>query len=266
MPLTPSDIGQRLTAVRNTAPLVQCMTNTVVMNFTANALLASGCAPAMTDIPGEAGAFTRVASALLINLGTPYAEQRQAAVESAPIAAGIGLPWVVDPVAVGSLPIRTRLATELLSHNPTAIRGNPSEIIALAGTGAGGRGVDAVDSPDDAMDAAHELARRHHSVVAVSGKTDVISDGETDIRLANGDQQLTAITGGGCALGAITGAFLAVDPSNPLHSVAAATSVYTIAAEVAADAASGPGSFAVCLLDTLSSLDPTTIESRAVIA
>jgi hydroxyethylthiazole kinase len=266
MTLTPSDIGHQLTAVRNTAPLVQCITNAVVMNFTANVLLATGAAPAMTDVPGEAGPFTRIASALLINLGTPYAEQRAAIVESVPVAIETGVPWVLDPVAVGSLPIRTGLAADLLTRNPTAIRGNPSEIIALAGAGPGGRGVDAVDSPDDAMDAAHELASRHHSVVAVSGKTDVVTDGQTDLRLRNGDERLTAITGGGCALGALTGAFLAVSPSNPLHAVAAATAVYTIAAEVAADGAPGPGTFAVRLLDALSDLDQSTIEARLVVA
>lgn len=242
------------------------MTNAVVMNFTANALLACGCAPAMVDIPEEAGAFTGVASALLINLGTPYAQQRQAMLESAPVAAESGTPWVLDPVAVGALPVRTRLAAQLLAYGPTAIRGNASEIMALAGAGTGGRGVDATQSADDAVQAAHALARRHRSVVAVSGATDWVTDGAIDLRLSNGHVLLTRITGGGCALGALTAAFVAANPSNPLHAVAAATSAYTIAAEVAAGAAAGPGSFAARLLDTLADLDAATIEARANIA
>lgn len=257
------DAASRLTDVRRTSPLIQCMTNSVVMNFTANALLAIGAAPAMTDIPGEAGAFTRIASGLLINLGTPYAERRQAMLESAPVAAEAAVPWVLDPVAVGNLPVRTRLADELLAHRPTAIRANASEIIALAGSGAGGRGVDAVDSAADALDAAHTLAGRYGSIVAVSGETDIITDGVTDIRVSNGHELLTSITGGGCVLGALTAAFVACERSNTLHAVAAATAVYTVAAEVAAEGAAGPGSFAVNLLDTLSGLNPTTIETRA---
>lgn len=266
MTFSSSDAAQHFAAVGNNAPLVQCMTNAVVMNFTANTLAAFGCAPAMVDIPEEAGAFTRAASALLINLGTPYAEQREAMLESAPVAAETKTPWVLDPVAVGALPVRTRLAADLLAHNPTAVRGNPSEIMALAGTGSGGRGVDATDAADDALDAAHALAGRYASVVAVSGATDLVTDGDTDVRLSNGHGLLTAITGGGCALGALTCAFLAANPSNALHAVASATSAYTIAAELAAEDAAGPGTFAARLLDALNGLDAATIQARAAIA
>src|SRR5699024_2811007 len=234
MQLTPADVSSRLTVVRNTAPLVQCITNAVVMNFTANALLAVGCAPAMVDIPEEAGPFAGVASALLINLGTPYAEQRAAMPETVQDANAAGVPWVLDPVAVGSLPVRTELAAELLEYRPTAIRGNPSEIIALAGTGTGGRGVDAVHTPADALSAAQLLARRHDSVVAVSGATDIVTDGESDMRLHNGHELLAAITGGGCALGTLMAAFVGADSEQPLPAVAAAVAVYTIAAEQAA--------------------------------
>lgn len=266
MNFTPSDIRQRLLAVRRTAPLVQCITNAVVMNWTANIVAASGCSPAMVDIPEEAGVFTDIASALLINLGTPYAEQRQAMVEAARVAAATDTPWVLDPVAVGALPVRTELATELLAYKPAAIRGNPSEIMALAGIGGGGRGVDAVDSSTDALEAAHVLAQRHASVIAVSGATDVITDGQTDVRLSNGSPLLTTVIGGGCALGAVTAAFLAANPDNRLHAVAAATSAYTIAAEIAAAQTSGPGRFAAAFLDALYTLDETMIDSKAEIA
>lgn len=242
------------------------MTNAVVMNFTANALLAAGAAPAMVDVPGEAGVFARAAAAVLVNLGTPHAEQRQAMTEAVPAAVEASTPWVLDPVAVGSLPVRTELAGRLLAYRPTAIRGNASEIMALAGGGAGGRGVDAVNAVDDALGAARELAARHDSVVAVSGPTDVITDGQTDLRLSNGDELLTALTGGGCALGALIGAFVAANPSRRLHAVAAATAVYTIAAEMAAGGTPGPGTFAARLLDALNRIDQTSIAARAIIA
>ena len=143
--LTPFSVSTLLSRVRSEPPLVQCLTNTVVTNFTANVLLALGAAPAMTDIPGEAGPFARIASGVLINLGTPHAEQRTAMLEAAAAANDAGTPWVLDPVAVGSLPVRTALAAELLAMRPTVVRANASEVMALAGLGAGGRGVDATD-------------------------------------------------------------------------------------------------------------------------
>lgn len=266
MTLSSSDIDARLTAVRAASPLVQCITNAVVMNFTANTLLALGCAPAMVDIPEEAGAFSRIASALLINLGTPYAEQRAAALEAVGSASDAGVPWVLDPVAVGSLPVRTGLARELLQRQPAAIRGNPSEIMALAGIGTGGRGTDAVATADDALQAARDLAQRYQTVVTVSGETDLATDGVTDIRLRNGHEWLTRITGGGCALGATVAAFLAADASPPLQAVAAAVASYTIAAEQAAAHAAGPGSFMPAFLDSLYSLDRATIAARLDLA
>ena len=120
-------------AVRRHAPLVSCITNAVVTNITANVLLSLGAAPAMVDITGEAGPFARVASALLINLGTPQPEQRAAAREAAAAAHDAGTPWVLDPVAIGVLAHRTALAHELLGRGPGAVRGNASEILALAG-------------------------------------------------------------------------------------------------------------------------------------
>ncbi len=266
MVLTASEVANWLVAVRRTGPLVQCITNAVVMNFTANILLAVGSPPAMIDIPEEAGVFAGAASALLINLGTPRAEQREAMLEAASAADANGTPWVLDPVAVGALPVRTPLAHELLRHNPTAVRGNPSEILALAGTGEGGRGTDAVDTAEAALGPARQFAERHHCVVAISGETDLITDGQTKIRLHNGDALLTRITGGGCALGAMMAAFLGTDRAKPLQAVAAASAVYTIAAEVAAKRADGPGSFAMHLLDALDALDPTTIEAHLNVA
>ncbi|WP_293699861.1 hydroxyethylthiazole kinase, partial [uncultured Agrococcus sp.] len=119
--------------VREQSPLVHCITNNVVPNFTANALLAAGAAPAMVDIVGEAEMFAGIASALLVNLGTPTPEQRGAIAEAVKGASRAGTPWVLDPVAIGALPIRTGLAHELADRQPTVIRGNPSELLALAG-------------------------------------------------------------------------------------------------------------------------------------
>ncbi len=242
--------AEALAALRAAHPLVQCITNAVVTNVTANALLALGAAPAMCDIPGEAGVFARVAGGVLVNLGTPTSEQRDAARE----AVTAGTPWVLDPVAVGVLPVRTRLAADLLAHGPSIVRGNASEVLALAGAGTGGRGVDATDGPDAARAAAIAIARRTGAVVAVSGAVDLLTDGTDVVRVHGGDALLTRMTGGGCSLGATMAAFLAV--CDPLAAAVAASVVHAVASERAAAVADGPGSFAVAFLDALSGVAP----------
>jgi len=255
-----------LTTLRAQPPLTHCITNSVVTGFTANVLLAIGAAPAMVDIVGETEMFSGIASGVLVNLGTPTPEQRAASLEAVAGATEAGVPWVLDPVAIGALPVRTALAHELVALRPTAIRGNASEILALAGLSAGGRGVDATDSTDAAVDAALDLAQRFGSVVAVSGAVDMITDGERVVRVANGDALLTRVTGGGCALGAVMAAFLGVargDEASALSAVVAASLVYEIAAERAAAQSAGPGSFAVALLDALAALEPGDLDSVA---
>ncbi len=251
-----------LDAVRNQAPLVQCLTNHVVSGFTANVLLALGAAPAMVDIPDEAGPFASVASGVLINLGTLGGRQPEAMREAAAAAHAAGTPWVLDPVAIGALPVRTGLAHELLADGPAVIRGNASEIAALSGSDATGRGVDATLSVDAASDSAAGLATRLDAVVAVSGPVDLITDGKTTVRVANGHELLTRVTGAGCALGAVMAAFAAVGDDR-LLSTAAASCAYAVAAEDAALTASGPGSFAVALLDALAGLSPGALAERA---
>lgn len=253
---TSSDCAQLLEEVRVRSPLVQCITNAVVTNFTANVLLAAGAAPAMVDIPSEAGQFASVASGVLVNLGTPHCDQRGAMVEAVDAASAAGNPWVLDPVAVGSLSVRTALAHQLVRMGPRIIRGNASEVLALAGAGAGGRGVDSTINPLDALEAARDLAASSASAVAVSGAVDLIvgPDGQA-LGVANGHLLLTRVTGGGCALGAVMAAFASLT-TDPLLAATAATGVYTIAAEQAAARAQGPGSFAVEFLDRLAGITP----------
>lgn len=254
-----------LEGVRAQAPLVQCITNSVVVNFTANALLALGASAAMVDIPVEAGAFARLASGLLVNLGTPAAEQRAAMREAVDAANDAGTPWVLDPVAVGSLPVRTPLGHTLRDLRPTVIRGNASEIIAVAGSGAGGRGVDATDGVDAAEPIARAMAARTGGVVAISGPVDLVTDGQRVARISNGSPLLTRVTGGGCALGAVMATFAGIGDDRFAATVAAIT-VYTVAAEIAAERSAGPGTFAAAFLDALAEIDADAIRARAVIS
>ena len=263
--VTPQDLADALTALRERPPLVQCLTNTVAAGWTANVLLAVGAAPAMVDNPREARDFAAIAGGVLVNLGTPYDDTARAMHLAVAGANRSGTPWVLDPVAAGALWWRTSLAHQLLREaRPTIIRGNASEILALAG-GEGGRGVESVDSPEAAVGVAKGLAERQHTVIAVSGPTDHITDGSKVVRLSNGHPWLTRVTGVGCALGALMAAFAAVVP-DAVVAAAAATATLTVAADSAAKETRGPGSFAVLLLDELSLLQPADLAERVWIS
>lgn len=262
LPIPSADV---LEAVRSQVPLVQSLTNAVTVELVANVTIALGATPAMVDIVGEAGPFASIASAVHINIGTPHAEQRAAMVEAADAAVQSRTPWVLDPVAVGALPVRTALAQDLLSRRPAVIRGNASEIIALAGVGAGGRGVDSEDNVEDAEVAARSLARVTGGAVAVSGPVDLIVDADRTVRIAGGHVLLTRVTGGGCALGAVMAACVAVHP-DPFRAAAAASDMYGQAAERAAAVAAGPGDFRSRLLDSLASLAPAQLRAQEVAA
>jgi len=263
--VTPQDLADALTALRERPPLVQCLTNTVAAGWTANVLLAVGAAPAMVDNPREARDFAAIAGGVLVNLGTPYDDTARAMHLAVAGANRSGTPWVLDPVAAGALWWRTSVAHQLLREaRPTIIRGNASEILALAG-GEGGRGVESVDSPEAAVEVAKGLAERQHTVIAVSGPTDHITDGSKVVRLSNGHPWLTHVTGVGCALGALMAAFAAVVP-DAVVAAAAATATLTVAADSAAKETRGPGSFAVLLLDELSLLQPADLAERVWIS
>lgn len=261
-PDTVVDIVERL---RSRHPLVHCLTNHVVKGFTANVLLAVGASPAMVEHPEEAGEFAAMADALLVNLGT-LEEIQMAAMRNAIASAGAaGRPWVLDPVAVGLLGLRTRFAVEILGARPAVIRGNASEILALAGKEGGGRGVDSGTDSWAACEAARLLARQTGATVLVTGAVDYAVDKSRVVAISNGHPLMTRVTGVGCAMGAINAACIAVSDSPLLGSVATAV-LLGIAGELAAEKSERPGSFQIALLDALDSTDCRTIRERARIA
>ncbi|MEA9388964.1 hydroxyethylthiazole kinase [Acerihabitans sp. TG2] len=239
-----------LEALRQRAPLVHCLTNDVVQEFTANTLLALGAAPAMVIEPREAAQFSTMADAVLINIGT-LSHRRAEAMMAAILGANqAGVPWVLDPVAVGALDYRTAFAVSILSLKPAAIRANASEILALAGEPSLGRGVDSADDSFRALPAAERLAREYGTLVAITGRVDFITDGARVWSVDDGDPLMTRVTGTGCALSAVVAAFCAL-PGDRLQHVAAACRVMARAGRLTASASSGPGSFAVGFLDHL---------------
>jgi hydroxyethylthiazole kinase len=259
--MSEQEISDALSVLRERGPLVQCLTNVVAAQWTANVLLALGAAPAMVDNPREAGPFAAIAGGVLVNLGTPYEETVTAMAQAVGAAGRSGTPWVLDPVAVGALAWRTDIAHELLALTPPAVvRGNASEIMALAG-GLGGRGVESIDTPEAAAETAAALAAKHGTVVAISGPIDHLTDGTQLLKISNGHPWLTRVTGVGCALGAMIAGFAAV-VDDPLVAAAAGTAALTVAADEAAVAAQGPGSFAVALLDRLAAQTPQSLSMR----
>ncbi|GAA1394928.1 hydroxyethylthiazole kinase [Luteococcus peritonei] len=252
-----------LAAVRESAPLVHCLTATVSMELVADLLLAAGARPTMTWTEREAPATTGLADALLVNLGTLSEEGRAGMLATLPVAVERGLPWVLDPAAIGPAPSRVALARELLTLRPDVVRCNASELLVLTGDGTGGRGADATQAPEQALAAAARLTREHGCVVAVSGPVDHLTDGERVVRLANGTPMLSRVTGTGCALGALTAACCAADlalgarrgPGWALEAAVAATSWLALAGERAERRSRGPGSFRAALLDEVFGLD-----------
>ncbi|KMK08978.1 hydroxyethylthiazole kinase [Pluralibacter gergoviae] len=248
--LNHAHIAQLSRLFRRHSPLVHCMTNDVVQTFTANVLLAAGASPAMVIDAEEAPQFAALADALLINVGTltrPRAAAMRAAVASANAA---GRPWALDPVAVGALTLRSDFCRELLALKPAAIRGNASEILALAGMSAGGRGVDTTDSAAAALPAARALAQQLATVVAVTGEVDYITDGQRTLAAAGGSPLMTKVVGTGCSLSALVAGACAL-PGDRLLNVAATCGLVKYAGGAAAAGSRGPGSFVAAFLDTL---------------
>lgn len=251
------EIRQAVETVRRTNPLVGSITNTVTINLVANAQLAVGGSAAMVYLPDEAEFLARAAGAVYINVGTLLPIYEQTLPQVAKVLHETGKPWVLDPVAVGIGALRTRLLAQFKGYKPTVIRGNASEIIALAGLWGleGGtavskvRGVDATDPVAAAKTAAVALARWTGGAVAVSGRTDLITDGSLVAYSYGGSDFMPVITGSGCSLGGVIAVYATAAP--PLIAALTGTAVYNLAGGRAAERAAGPGSFQVHFLDEL---------------
>jgi hydroxyethylthiazole kinase len=257
-----SALAGSLAEIRRTAPLVHNITNYVVMNNTANALLALGASPAMVHAADEVEEFVSISRALVVNIGTLSAPWVGAMRAAADRAKRLGVPWALDPVGVGATAFRNRVAADLAGRGPAVIRGNASEILALAGSGARTKGVDSAHGADAAIEAARALAESTGAAVAVTGATDYVTDGARLATLGNGHPMMAKVTGMGCTATAIIGAFLAVE-RDALRAAVYGLTVLGVAGEIAAERSPGPGSLQLQLLDALYQLDEATLAERA---
>lgn len=254
--MTLRPLGNYLETLRAVTPLVHCMTNYVAMNSTANLLLATGASPAMLHAPEEVAEFTAISSGLSINIGTISAHWADAMLVATATAHEHGVPWVLDPVAVGATRYRQTLCAQLLVAKPSVIRGNASEILALNGLASQGRGVDSTAATEQVMDAAIALAQQYGCIVAMTGESDWVTDGTQHYRINGGHPLMPRVTTLGCGLSALVASFVAANREAPLGATAAALACFAVAGERAGNSAQGPGSFQVALLDALYQLTP----------
>lgn len=258
--------GNTLTALRERVPLVHNITNLVAMDFTANILLASGASPVMAHAREELSEVVSAADAVAINIGTLSLSWVETMVQAAQEATESGTPWVLDPVGAGATSYRSESAARLAALSPTVVRGNGSEIMALAdmATGDKPRGVDSAIESVEALDAAFTLARQTRGCVAVTGSVDYVTDGVNMMAVANGVPLMERVTAMGCALSSLLAGCLAVT-NRPLDAVAHGLAILGVAGEVAAGQAEGPGSLRWRLLDALYGLEPEQLNDMASI-
>lgn len=254
-------------AVYKSVPLVHSITNFVVMQVSANALLAAHASPLMAHAAEEMDDLTNIDSALVLNIGTLDPHWIDSMELAGTLMKKKGKPVVLDPVGAGASSLRTRSALRLLDTvRPDILRGNASEIMALAAEirsadKVATKGVDSRNSSDEALDSAHALAERFGCTVSVSGVRDLVTDGKTDLVVEGGSALMPLVTGMGCSASAVTGAYAAACKDS-LTAAAAAMAVMASAGEKAGARAMGPGSFLPAFLDELYLLDPEDAARR----
>lgn len=257
--------GDNLRHVRERKPLVHNITNYVVMNYTAMALLACGAAPVMAHAAEEVEEMVSLAGALVLNIGTLSGPWIEAMVRAGKRANTLGVPVILDPVGAGATALRTNTARRLVNEVAvTVVRGNASEIFSLSREKPGSRtkGVDSVHTVDQVADLAVTLAQGLKLTVVITGKVDLITDGKRVCRVENGHEMMSRVTGTGCAATSIIGAFMAVQP-DPVNAAATGLAYFGLAGEEAAAKAPGPGTFQTALLDALYEMRVEELEAGA---
>jgi hydroxyethylthiazole kinase len=257
--------AELLTRIRERHPLIHHITNFVVMNDTANLTLAFGALPVMAHAKEEVAEMVAAAGALVLNPGTLTPEWVEAMLIAGQRANELGIPVVYDPVGVGATQLRKQTGQRFLDKLRLAVvRGNSGEVGSLAGAGGLVKGVESIEGVKDPAQVARQLAQKYHTVVAITGQRDIISDGQRVLGVDNGHALLKTITGSGCMATTAVAVFCAVE-SDALIATAAALACYGLAAQYAAMDSKGPGTFRSALLDAVYQLTPAQVESRAEI-
>lgn len=271
-----NELATALENVRTSTPLVHCITNYVTVNDCANALLACGGSPIMSDEPEDVVDITTICGGLVLNIGTLNKQTIAGMRAAGKRASELGHPIVLDPVGAGASALRTATASEILDTMDVAvIRGNMSEIKAVAGASAATRGVDV--NPDDVVTDenlaasaafAKELAKKTGAIIAITGAIDIVADDERAFAIRNGNAIMGKITGAGCMLSCLVGAYSVANKENMLEGVVAAIAGEGLCGQIAAERmteADGNGSFRTYLLDAMYNLDAATLADGALV-
>ncbi len=255
--------GAALGRIRESNPLVHSITNYVVMNSTANVLLAMGAAPIMAHAPEEMEEIVAFPGAMVINIGTLSNEWIKAMVMAVKLADKAGKPWVLDPVGAGATNFRTSAVKKILeTAKPSVIRGNASEILAISPQGGKTKGVDSINKMEDAINAAKTIANELGTVVAITGERDLVTDGDRSLVITGGHHMMAKVTGTGCAASVIVGAFLAVE-EDPLLAAAYGLAFFGVAGAKAGMQTDWPGTFWINTVDQLYAVTPAQVSATA---
>jgi hydroxyethylthiazole kinase len=260
-----SELSSILQRVRVENPLVHNITNVVVTNFTANGLLSLGASPVMAYAQEEVADMVSIARALVLNIGTLNKEVVGSMILAAKKANELGIPVIFDPVGAGATRFRTEMGQRILDEvNISVLRGNAAEIANVLGEKREIKGVDAGEQQGNSLDLALLAAKKLNTIVVITGKDDVLTDGETTYLVSNGHPLLTKVTGTGCLLTSVIGAFAGVERNLLLAGLSALT-FYGIAAEKAVEKLGdlGPGSFQIEFLNQLAHVTSEDIHQLA---
>ena len=266
--------GTLLKTLRAQNPLIHCITNYVTANDCANLLLACGARPIMADDPGEVEEITALAAGLVLNIGTLHQQTLPAMEAAGRRAKALGHPVVLDPVGAGASALRTSAALRLLEQvRPTLIRGNASELKTLARGSGSTQGVDAAaadrvtpENLDQMAAFAREFSARCGAVLAITGAIDLVVDPDRVFCIYNGHPDMSRVTGTGCQLSAVTAAYLAANPDDPLTAAAAAVCAMGLCGEIAHARLSpldGNASYRTYIIDAMYNLTPEALEQGA---
>lgn len=260
-------LAEIIQQTRHKRPLVHCITNYVSANDCANLLLGCGASAIMADDPEEAAEVTAMCDGLVLNMGTPNPRKLEALLIAGKEANRLGHPVVLDPVGVGSSAMRQEAVRKLLEQvRFAAIRGNATEIATLVRGTVAHRGVDA-DEQNDATEAnARQLTRKTGAVVIVTGDTDLVTDGATLYRVHNGHSMMRTVTGAGCQLSALVGAYVTANADRPLQAALAAVCAMGLCGEIAhrrLTPMDGNASYRNYILDAICNLTPQALEEGA---
>lgn len=282
------DITHAIKDVRDTHPLVHCITNYVTVNDVANSILAIGGSPIMADALEEVEAVVSKSKALVLNIGTLNENTVKAMILAGQTANAKNIPVIFDPVGAGFTPYRTEAAKKILDEVGVGIiRGNFSEIASLAGIKSANKGVDAGDSIADIKNSAagidqvaiaKNLVQKYSTIIAITGQTDIISDGNCCYKIRNGHPILSKVTGTGCMATGLIAAFAGANTAatSGINTTAATSGVSLLSAAVAGIASmgiageiafakagnEGTGSFHVAIIDALSRMSDVELQSH----